>query len=79
VELLLTAPNTHLQEADYEQQLIEAAPDDNKFVDVAMAAIADYLVTNDRHFAVLKSFGRRALTRITLRSTCARLVARQNP
>ena len=28
--------------------------DDNKFVDCAIAANADYLVTNDRDFSVLK-------------------------
>jgi uncharacterized protein len=53
-EVLLTASNTYLQEAYYKWQLIEADPDDNKFVDVAIAANADYLVTNDRHFEVLK-------------------------
>ncbi len=41
------------QEAYYKWQLIEADPDDNKFVDVAIAANAEYLVTNDRHFAPL--------------------------
>ena len=53
-EILLNAPNTSFQEAYYKWQLIEADPDDNKFVDVAIAANADYLVTNDRHFEVLK-------------------------
>ena len=53
-EVLITASNTYLQEAYYKWQLIEADPDDNKFVDVAIAANADYLVTNDRHFEVLK-------------------------
>ena len=35
-------------------QLIEQDPDDNKFVDVAIAASADFLVTNDRHFQLLQ-------------------------
>jgi len=30
-------------------------PDDNKFADCAFNAGADYIVTNDRHFNVLKS------------------------
>lgn len=34
--------------------LITADPDDNKFVDCAVAANADFIVTNDRHFNVLK-------------------------
>ncbi|WP_277881567.1 PIN domain-containing protein [Hymenobacter cyanobacteriorum] len=51
---MLSAPNTSFQEACYKWQLIEADPDDNKFVDVAIAASVDYLVTNDQHFAVLR-------------------------
>ncbi|MEO6758096.1 MAG: putative toxin-antitoxin system toxin component, PIN family [Saprospiraceae bacterium] len=35
-------------------QLIPADPDDEKFADCAIAAGAEYLVTNDRHFNVLK-------------------------
>ena len=53
-DVLTTAPNACFQEAYYKWQLIEADPDDNKFVDVAIAANADYLVTNDKHFDVLK-------------------------
>ncbi|WP_229725468.1 putative toxin-antitoxin system toxin component, PIN family [Hymenobacter baengnokdamensis] len=53
-DVLTTASNTHFQEAYYKWQLIEADPDDNKFVDVAVAANADFLITNDRHFDVLK-------------------------
>jgi uncharacterized protein len=34
--------------------LINAAPDDNKFSDCAVAGSSDYLVTEDRHFDVLK-------------------------
>lgn len=34
--------------------LITSDPDDNKFVDCAVAANADFIVTNDRHFKVLK-------------------------
>ncbi len=33
--------------------LIEADPDDNKFVDCAIAADADFIITNDRHFNIL--------------------------
>lgn len=34
--------------------LISDDPDDNKFVDCAIAANADFIVTEDRHFKVLK-------------------------
>ena len=33
--------------------LIKADPDDNKFVDCAIASNADFIVTNDAHFRVL--------------------------
>jgi predicted nucleic acid-binding protein len=32
-------------------------PDDNKFSDCAIAAGANYLVTEDKHFDVLKEIG----------------------
>lgn len=35
-------------------RLISVDPDDNKFVDCAIAANADYIVTNDRHLNVLR-------------------------
>ncbi len=38
---------------NYNWQLITSDPDDNKFVDCAIAAQADYIVTNDRHFDIL--------------------------
>lgn len=34
--------------------LITADPDDNKFVDCAIAADARYIVTNDKHYDVLR-------------------------
>jgi len=35
--------------------LITVDPDDNKFVDCAIAGNADFIVTDDRHFRVLKN------------------------
>ena len=34
--------------------IIEADPDDNKFVDCALACGARYIVTEDKHFDILK-------------------------
>lgn len=42
--------------------------DDNKFVDCAFAANADYLVTNDAHFNVLKSLEFPSIKTISLDS-----------
>ena len=38
----------------YKWNLITADPDDNKFVDCAIAANARFIVTEDHHFNVLK-------------------------
>lgn len=35
--------------------LITQDPDDNKFVDCAICGMAEYIVSNDRHFDILKS------------------------
>jgi hypothetical protein len=48
------ASNVHHIIKHYRWNLITADPDDNKFVDCAVAGNVDYLVTNDRHFRVLK-------------------------
>ena len=53
LEILVAAPNILHQEAYYKWQLITDDHDDNKFVDVAIAAGAACLVTNDRHFQLL--------------------------
>ncbi len=39
--------------------VVKTDPDDNKFVDCAVTADADWLVTYDRHFDVLKNAGYR--------------------
>jgi len=50
---LLSLPNVEFQEVYYRWNLLKADPDDNKFVDCAIAASADYIVSEDRHFTVL--------------------------
>jgi putative PIN family toxin of toxin-antitoxin system len=44
-------------EPAYRFQLISTDPDDNKFVDCAIAANADFVVTEDAHFAPLATAG----------------------
>ena len=46
--------------------LITADPDDNKFVDCAFAAGADYLVSEDSHFNVLNKISFPQLNLVTL-------------
>ena len=38
----------------YKWKLISQDPDDDKFVDCAISGNANYLVTQDKHFTVLK-------------------------
>jgi len=54
LQILENAPNVELITRYYKWNLILADPDDNKFVDCAVASNAAYLVSNDKHFRVLK-------------------------
>ncbi len=54
VLLMLNQPNVRLVDPHFRMQLITADPDDNKFVDCAFAAGADYLVSEDSHFDILR-------------------------
>ena len=54
VETLIKSNNSIQITPDFKWNLITADPDDNKFVDCALNAGVDYLVTNDKHFNILK-------------------------
>lgn len=53
IEMILRANNVVRVDARYQFGLIEADVDDNKFVDCAIAANADFIVSEDNHFNVL--------------------------
>ena len=55
VLLILNQENVQLVDPHFRMGIITADPDDNKFVDCAFAAGADYLVSEDSHFNILKS------------------------
>ena len=55
IETILRANNVLRVDAQFRFGLIEADVDDNKFVDCAIVANADYIVTEDSHFNVLKT------------------------
>ena len=55
LEMLLKSPNIIQTVPFYKWDIISADPDDNKFVDCALNAGADYIVTNDKHFNILKT------------------------
>lgn len=54
IEMILRATNVLRVDAQYRFHLISADEDDNKFVDCAIVSNAEYIVTNDKHFKVLK-------------------------
>jgi len=55
IEMLLKSPNVMQINPFYKWNLITADLDDNKFVDCALNAGADFIVTNDKHFNILKT------------------------
>ena len=55
VNTILTRDNVIFVDPHFRCKLIEADPDDNKFVDCAFASGARFIVSEDHHFDVLKS------------------------
>ena len=57
VYAIMESRNVRLITPFYKWNLITADPDDNKFVDCAIASNARFIVTEDHHFNVLKEIG----------------------
>ena len=55
IDAIINAPHAEPTIVYFKWQLITADPDDNKFVDCAISANVNYIVTNDKHFNVLKN------------------------
>ena len=66
ITLLSELPNVRFVNPSYKWQLITADPDDNKYCDCAITGQALYLVTEDRHFNVLKDIFFPSLTAISI-------------
>ncbi len=52
-ESITNLSNVEKIEISYKWNLIQSDPDDNKFVDCAIAGRVQYIVTNDNHFNIL--------------------------
>ena len=52
--LILNRRNVTFVDPHFRLGLITEDPDDNKFVDCAFAANAEYLVSDDKHFRILQ-------------------------
>ena len=56
-KLLTRSPDVERVDVYFKWNLIVADADDNKFVDCALNGQADYIVTDDRHFNILRRIG----------------------
>jgi len=54
IQVILNSENVTFVHPAYRFNLITIDPDDNKFVDCAIVANADFIVSQDSHFDVLK-------------------------
>ena len=54
IQIILNSENVVFTHPAFRFNLIAADPDDNKFVDCAIVANADFIVSQDTHFDVLK-------------------------
>ena len=66
INVLLKSNNIEFFDPHYHFELIIQDPDDNKFVDCAIIASAEYLVTDDKHFNVLEDISFPKVNTITL-------------
>ena len=66
VLLILNKQNVKLVDPHFRMGVITADPDDNKFVDCALAANADYLVSEDSQFYIFRSLAFPHLNLVTL-------------
>ena len=55
IKAIVARPNTIKLDPRFQFRLIEKDLDDNKFVDCAIVANAQYIVTEDKHFKVLET------------------------
>ena len=54
IDRIVSSPSTEFYNTYYNFYLIQSDPDDNKFVDCAIAAGAKFIVTEDNHFNILR-------------------------
>lgn len=54
IKLILSLENCTLQSVYFEWGFMHNDPDDNKYVDCALVSNADHLVSEDRHFTILR-------------------------
>jgi uncharacterized protein len=73
VDAILNSPFVEKVEIYYNFNLITIDPDDNKFVDCAIAAGVKYVVSNDKHYNILKHIAFPKVEVITIQAFLAQL------
>lgn len=73
VEAIARLHTTIFQETYFHFGLIEQDTDDNKFVDCAVAADAEFIVSNDAHFDILRNVDWPKVNVITIKEFIAQL------
>ena len=73
VEAIARLHTTIFQETYFHFGLIEQDADDNKFVDCAVAADAEFIVSNDAHFDILRNVDWPKVNVITIKEFIAQL------
>lgn len=53
LQIIENAVNTNFVTRYFYWNLIKTDPDDNKFIDCAIASKADFIVSHDKHFNIL--------------------------
>lgn len=78
LEAITRLHTTVFQQVYFHFGLIEADPDDNKFVDCAVAVDAEFIVTNDMHFNILKQIDWPRLTVIDIKEFLKQLECKES-
>ena len=73
ISTILNQHNVELINPHYRFGLIQTDVDDNKFVDCAIVANAEYLVSNDSHFRILEQIPFPRVNLLRLKSFCKML------
>jgi len=74
IKMLLASPNVRKVEVFYKWNLIINDKDDNKFTDCAIAGNADYIVSEDRHFDIIKEIEFPKLTLVSINEFIEKLL-----
>jgi len=76
-EVLINAENVERVNIYFNWNLIAQDPDDNKYVDCAVAGNATWIVSNDKHFNVLKSIAFPKIEMLKIENFLAVLLAQE--